>query len=516
MSTYKVVRKEETKCFQQKYVYPGLEVWESLKNEIVSFLKSKKYMFNGGWAIHHFLKSLNKGLAIYDEEDICDSTDFDMFGPNPAEDLIELGEHLKLKFPELSFTVSNGMHPNQYVVIVNFMGVKLVDWIFVSQRVFRYLPSVTYKNGITCLHPIVELMRQYNMLSNMYLMAPDKDIGKALKRIALLEKLAFEPWMKEAKLWDLRKTRDFSAYPGKGYQQLMSTPNNNLPLDWQQRLIQEWTASQKYVAAVGQIGFVQLVDSLNKQKRSSSKSAKNVSSKRSSVVVSDKALQDAEYVVHDAVFSKCITSLIVFLKGLCKEYNIPFQSIDLVQYEPFIGVVGPLYNGWAEVKFKNVTILRLYSLATPVHIAGENSKYASYFFNMAHTMWRSLYLRYQGEESEAKFHDMMSATMYKLYVNHPDEPIFTLNLTKEAALGVNPVRNFYMMNNKLRMQKIGSFKHACGDKKKDVCKLDEKPEYFYNYYEGRIFSRTYLGKVISNKLPELPYLYERIKTTPKP
>lgn len=500
MTVYKMIKVDETKCFQQKYVYPGIVIWEDIKKEIVMFLKGKKYMYNGGWAIHHFLKSLNKGLKIYDEDDICDSTDFDMFGPSPAEDLISLGDHLKKKFPELSFTINNGMHPNQYVIIINFMGAKMVDWIYIAPKAFKYLPSVTYEDGTVCLHPLVELLRQYNMLSNVYLMAPDKDISKALKRISLLEKYALEPWLKESSLWDMRKVKDMDCYPEKVSR---SNPKTKMLVEWQTQLVNKWMSTQKYLASVGHLAFLDIVKSLKPRTKKLSKKASTIHS----------TLQGVECVVHDAVFGKCVTNLIQFIRGLCKEFNFPQQNVDLVQYEPFMAVVGPLYNGWVEVKVEGVIIFRLYSLATPVHVNGEDSKHASYFFNMAHIMWRALYLRYQKEETEAKFHDMMVATLYKLRVNHIDSPVFTLNLKKETTLGVIPVRNFYMMNNKLRSQKIGFFRYVCDDQG-DTGKKVKPTEFYYKHFEGKVVSRTYLNRVMGNKLPELPYLYERMKSSP--
>lgn len=486
--TYSIERDEDTKCFQQKYVYPGVEKWDQMQKEITAFIKTRKYMFNGGWAIHHFLKSLNKGLIIYDENDICDTTDFDMFGPSPAEDLIKLGEHLKAKIPEMTFTVNNGMHPNQYVVLVNFMGLKLVDWIYISPKVYKFVPSITYKDGVTCLHPRVELLRQYNMLSNLYLIAPDKDFNKALKRISLLEQYAFEPWIKEANLWDARKNnttyKNFVEYP----------LNKNIKADktqciqLQSQLNKEWFSQQKYVAKLGQAAFLELVGS-----------KKPVS------------YIGLEYVVHDAVFQKCTVNLIQYLKNICKAQNINQERIDLVQYEPFIAVIGPMYNGWLDVKIDDVVLCRLYSLATPVHMYDMSSKTSSYFFNMAHMMWRSLYLNYMRQSQEYTFYDAMVSTLYKSYTRTPKAKQFVLNMNKESTLGVIPVRNFYMVSNLLRFQKIGFFRQVIDNKVGEVQKkkIDTNPEYYYKSYEGKIVSRTYLSRC-HKKLPDLPYLYQRM------
>lgn len=502
---YIVDRVEDTTCFQQKYVYPGTEQWEKMVKLISQFIKKKQYMYNGGWAIHHFLKSLGIGLQIYDENDICDITDFDMFGPSPGEDLIALGEYMKAHIPDMTFNVNNGMHPNQYIIMVNFLGAKLVDWIFISPKVFKYIPSVTYEGGVVCLHPMVELLRQYNMLSNMFLMAPNKDITKALKRITLLEQYAMVPWMKESKLWDARtlKADMFKSYPLKGQKAVDEV------VAMQQILLGTWFKEQKYVCKVGHVAFMEhnkfaeatgLLDLLGLE--------------------SSTGLMGLEFAVHDAVFAKCVSSLLSTIKAFCKDDVAMKQRIVIKLHEPFVGVIGPLYNGWLDCKLDGVTVCKLYSLATPVHVVGGSERVCSYFFNMSHMMWCALYHRYLKHELEAKFYDMMVARTYKSYMRSSRksrDKTFVLELKKENAVGVVPVRNFYMMNNLMRSQGMG-VKYAIDNK--TAMKAKPQPQsqpkgkqpidFKYSYYEGRAIFKQTLDKVKNNALPQLPYLYGRI------
>jgi len=492
---YIIERNEDTKCFQQKNIFPGEEKWEQLKEHIASFIKTRTYMYNGGWAIHHFLKSLDIGLQIYDENDICDSTDFDMFGPAPAEDLIKLGESMRAKFPDMTFTVNNGMHPNQYTIMINFLGTKLVDWIYVSPKVYKYVPSITYKSGVTCLHPRIELLRQYNMLSNIYLMAPDKDFNKALKRIDLLEKYAMIPWLKENSLWDARKLKAL-------LHQVSHQVGNEQSAEIQKKLLGKWLSSQKYVAKVGESAFNAMYD------------------KESKAEIAGAGVE-LEFVVHDAVFSKVIMNLTQFLKGTCKDMDLRFKDVSVTQYETFIGVIGPLYNGWVDFKLGEKLLCRLYSLATPVHMYDVNGKICSYFFNMAHMMWRSLYLQYLKKDQEAKAFDLMVAYAFKKHLIDGDNKLYVLNMTKESTLGVIPSRNFYMVNNLLRKQGIGFFRYMIDgvtEKKQKQQKQGKlgKAEFYYKDYEGKATFKTTLDKVQGNKLSELSYLYERMKTKDKP
>jgi hypothetical protein len=439
-------------------------------------------MYNGGWAIHHFLNSLNIGLKIYNEEDICDTTDFDMFGPSPVEDLIKLGESLRKDFPDMTFNVNNGMHPNQYTILINFLGTKLVDWIYVSPKVYNHIPSITYENGVTCIHPMVELMRQYNMLSNIYLMAPDKDFNKALKRIELLEKYAMIPWIKENNLWDSRKIKGaLNSFTG----------GEEIHKQLQDSLLTKWLNQQKYVSTLGHYVFNKV-----------------------NSITNDYLL--LEFVVHDAVFSKAFTNLIQFMKNYCKESNIPFENVDIIQHETFIGVIGPLYNGWVDLKINNKLVCRLYSLGTPVHMYDIDNKICSYFFNMAHMMWRSLYLSYLKNENEKQFYDMMVAYSFKRFLIHSDDKLYVLNMNKDSTLGVIPSRNFYMVNNLLRKQGIGFFRFMIDgvNEKKNKMKL-KKEDFYYKNYEGKATFKTNLGKIKNNKLPDLNYLYDRIKAKDK-
>lgn len=486
MPTYTIERNEDTKCFQQKYIFPGEEKWEKIKEQISSFIKTRQYMYNGGWAIHHFLTSLDTGLKIYNEEDICDTTDFDMFGPSPVEDLIKLGEVLRNEFPEMTFNVNNGMHPNQYTILINFLGTKLVDWIYISPKVYKHIPSITYKNGVTCIHPRIELLRQYNMLSNIYLMAPDKDFNKALKRIELLEKHAMIPWMKEQGLWDIRKLRSLVST-------IFYISDDEKIISIQKTLLDDWNINQKYVSKVGHIVF----NEMNK-----------VTPKTNYSLL--------EFVVHDAIFSKALSSLIQFLKSKCKELTISFDSVDITQYETFIGVIGPLYNGWVDFKIKDTLICRLYSLATPVHMYDTEKKLCSYFFNMAHMMWRNLYLSYLNNTNEAHLYDVMVAYSFKRFITNHDDKLYVLNMNKESTLGVIPSRNFYMVNNLLRKQGIGFFRFMIDgvNEKKNKTKL-KKDDFYYKNYEGKSTFRTNLAKIKNNRLPEINYLYERIKSKNK-
>ncbi len=204
---YHVDREIETKCFQLKNIYPGSLMRQKLIDTVREYVSKRPHIYNGGWAIHKYLESIDPDLKIYNEQDVCEMNDFDLFGVDVIDDLIRLGYSLKKAVPELSYTVNNGVHTNQFTIGVNFLGQKLVDWIHIPKTIFDKLPTIQYKDGSVCVHPRIELLRHYYVLSDFFSVAPDKDINKLLKRIYLLEKYILIPWLQQEKLWYVKDIR---------------------------------------------------------------------------------------------------------------------------------------------------------------------------------------------------------------------------------------------------------------------------------------------------------------------
>jgi hypothetical protein len=502
--TYEISQAMETKCFQQKYVYPGFPVWEKVMVCIAKFIRQRKHIYNGGWGIHYFLKSIDPELIIYDESDLCDASDFDLFGPSPATDLYDLGRLLRRQVPDLNFTIGSGMHPNQYTISVNFMGSKLVDWIYLSPKLFAFLPSATYANGVVGLHPIVELMRHFFLLSNIFLLPPDKDLQKVVKRVRLLETHAFAPWLKDKKLWtpsDLagaRATVVDMPYPLEGKAAVACV--------FQKGLRTEWVPSFDHACIVGQLAYLE---------------------HDSQAVPKTDRFVSMHVAVHDASFVKCMTSVASHLRAACAKAGIDPAHVKFVGRNAFMGVVGPLYNGWVECQYLDTTFLGVYSLASPVHVSNRKTKCCSYFFNMAHMLWWTLYLAFNKRSVEAMLFTQMVGLTYGGYRMRPKDDLYTVHVDRAHAIGVLPVRNFYMMNNMMRAQNM-AFKYTL-DKKTDPSprkagnasnasagenKVKAFGEYDYGYkdYEGQVIFTRKLSDTPRgwDDAPPLPYLYGRI------
>lgn len=459
---YNVDRDIETKCFQLRNIYPGEMMRQKLTDSIREYIVKRPHIYNGGWAIHKYLESIDPKLRIYNETDICEMTDFDLFGIDVIDDLIRLGYALKKAVPELSYTVNNGVHTNQFTIGVNFLGQKLVDWIHIPASVFNKLPVIKYTDGSVCVHPKIELLRHYYVLSDFFSVAPDKDINKLLKRIHLLEKYVLIPWLKDNKLW---YTKDIKK-------RLQSNNNINetfIKLDEYVKL--NWFEQQKFVVKIGTTTLV----------------------------------NESEYVVHDTKFVNTSMKLMNCIRKFCKTHSIAESDITITTHEPFIGVVGPSYNGWIEVRVMGSAVLKLYSLATPVHVYDVDKRLCSYFHSMSHWMWRILYIDITDKQniSQKEQLELQIATTFK-NIKY-SEPFYTVLLKKEHFIGTTPIKNIYMMNNILRYKNINTLKVLVDDKK-DVPKFNYK----YNEFEGKITMSKKLNKLDKTNILTLPSLHPSI------
>ena len=460
---YKIDRDVETKCFQLKNIYPGYELRETLIKTIREFVSSRPHIYNGGWAIHKFLEMIDPKLRIYNENDICEMTDFDLFGVDVIDELIHLGYKLKKEVPEMSYTVNNGVHTNQFTIGVNFLGQKLVDWIHVPKSVFDKLPIIKYRDGSICVHPKIELLRHYYVLSDFFSVSPDKDINKLLKRINLLEKYVLIPWLKEEKLW---YSKDL-----KQHQKNTITSKEDI----QTFIDENWFDQQQHVVKIK----------------------------------AEYLPNELEFVVHDAKFTNVCGKLLGCVRRFCKEYKVGQQDVIVTTHEPFIGVIGPSYNGWCEINIAEFGIIRLYSLATPVHVADVKQRICSYFHSMAHWLWRLLYLEMNDVGTSSRQQLKLQVAMKFKEIDY-NASYYTVTLKKDYFVGKTPIKNIYMMNNILRYKNINTVKIMIDDKK-------EVPKFKYNYndFEGKVLMVKKLNKLDKMTNIALPSLHPSIPRTDK-
>lgn len=477
MPTYSIDIKTPIKCLQQKYVYPAEDKWQVINKAVRTFLQKTKTLYYGGWSIHLFLKSIDESHAIYNDDDICDMSDIDAFSVIPVEDMIQLTKILKQATNELSYVITDGVHANQFVLQINFMGSgKLMDYLYMSPKIYNFLPKSSYSGGL-CLDPKIELLKQYNMLSNTFFLATDKDLSKASKRIALLEKYALVPWLKDNNFWDTRKR--FSIIDSKPHNQTQTSLKAFIHNDWFQR--------QPLMSTVGSTSF-------NRYHRKVKP-------------LFEHQIKNIEYVAHDAIFIKLINSLVKELKDYCKTHAIDDNLISIKVHDSFIGNIGPLYNGWIDIHYHELSLCKIYSLATPVQMYDADKKICSYFFNMAHMMWRVLYAQFRNNKDEEQFFWSLVTRSYKGFVKHPNSTYYKVYIDKEHSLGTFPIRNYTMVKN-LQKRQGHMFKYMTPQGEKDTQKVDwPTVNSMYRKFEGDIIFSKSLAHV--SKVPQPEFLYKR-------
>ena len=482
MKEYKILENnEDPNCLKVKYIRPGEEIHKLLRDTILDFLKTTDNYFNGGWSIHNALKKIDKKLALYDENDICETTDFDLFGYRPVQDLIKLANILsnKITKSDMTFSVDPGMHPNQYTLKINFMNIKMIDLIFISKNVSNFLEKSKHDN-LLYLDAKVELLRQYNMITNIFLLAPDKKIDKVIERINKLEKYILIPHLENIKLWDMRRNNLITEVSFDKDHVLISNE------------IKICVKQSDYICSVGYLVYNKIF---------------KLDTKSNNATITESHLSTKykyEYVIHDAVFNKEIDKIIYHLK---KELNKDLQNrIEFCFHDAFIGVIGPLYNGWCEISVDNKCMFTFYSLATPVHV--YQNKMCSYFFNMTHCMWRELYFRYKNELTEAEFYTKLYSRFLKHASKNDNARFFLYKVTSDNFIGKYPARNVYQASNILRTKKQNYFKYTTDPKYKNHQAAIE--DFFYRNFEGKILFNKTLNKIY--KSFNLNYLYRRGET----
>jgi hypothetical protein len=153
----------------------------------------------------------------------------------------------------------------------------------------------------------------------------------------------------------------------------------------------------------------------------------------------------------------------------------------------------------------------MYSLATPVQMYDADKKLCSYFFNMAHMMWRILYAQYKNNKDEEQFFWNLVCRSYKGFVKHPKATYYKVYLDKEHSLGTFPMRNYMMVKN-IQKRQGHMFKYMTQQGDKDIQKVDwHSINSLYRKFEGDVLFSKNLAHV--NKIPQPEFLYKRYQNT---
>jgi hypothetical protein len=123
-------------------------------------------------------------------------------------------------------------------------------------------------------------------------------------------------------------------------------------------------------------------------------------------------------------------------------------------------------------------------------------------------MWRALYASYNNNKAEEEFFNRLVGRSYRLFEKSPTNIYYEIFADIDHALGVLPVRNYYMVNNIKRKQGY-IFKYTSGDGDTSAKKVQDPTKVIeYKHFDGSITMKLPLNKL--HKVPQLPYLYERV------
>ena len=149
---------EESILVRNTLLEPTLEEYNQAKQVVKDFIKHKKRIVYGGFALNTLIKDKQPKDQIYKEHA---RSDIEFYTPEPIQDLIELCDlfHEK-KFPYVRGT--EAQHEETYTIFVNFE--QICDFSYMPKNVYGNMP-VRKIDGILYPHQswiLVDMFRQYN------------------------------------------------------------------------------------------------------------------------------------------------------------------------------------------------------------------------------------------------------------------------------------------------------------------------------------------------------------------
>lgn len=411
--------KLDLKCLQTKHIYPGESHWKLIYKIVPEFFKDRDMLLAGGFAMHFYLQSVHPELSLYDTDDVCAMSDFDVMSKNPVADLTDLADELH-SATHVLFSVGTGARANQYYMQLEYIaGSRFIDCVFASSNIYDFLPKFTTASGIKCLDPKIELLQQYSMLAAVLFLPADKDLAKVAKRIELIERTALEPWLQQTGL-DTIHRRVFDVADTERHDESLK------------QLICNWSRNQSFVVPVGSAAYI---------------------NKYAHRKVPMYSLKFLEFAIHDMAFQDAIRVLFDELRQTAHATHITIE-----RHDAFLGNIGPLYNGWLSIFRDQHLLCTIYSLAYPVHMYDVQERICSFFHNMSHCMWRGLYAGFINNVVEQKFFYELVARQYMRYLLDKKDDYFVF---ETKVLGIVPMRNVYMLNN-MRRKTSRPFKYVSG------------------------------------------------------
>ena len=137
---------------------PTIDEYKKVMNIIKDYIRKKKRIIYGGYAINALLINKNKNEGIYDDD--LDTPDIEFYTPDPINDLIEICNELEDK--KFKFVLGkSAQHKETYSVFVNFEG--YCDISYVPKIVYNNIPTIKI-DGILMTHPkyvFIDRLREF-------------------------------------------------------------------------------------------------------------------------------------------------------------------------------------------------------------------------------------------------------------------------------------------------------------------------------------------------------------------
>jgi len=153
-----------------KTIYePTINESYNIINNILKFIRKKRRIIYGGYALNLIIKKSNPKDYIYKKINnvyfnFPEIADLEFYSPNPVQDIIELANELyKLKFKQIE--VKEGIHPETFKLFINFIG--YCDVTYLPSNIFYNLNYINV-NELKCVHPTFILLDIYKILTDPY------------------------------------------------------------------------------------------------------------------------------------------------------------------------------------------------------------------------------------------------------------------------------------------------------------------------------------------------------------
>lgn len=164
----------------QTRLEPTKEEIENAQKVIIKYIIKNKRKVYGGTALNEIIRNKNKNDVFYDDE--VDIKDWDIYSPNPVEDIVNVCNILednKFKY----VTGSEAQHEGTFSIFVHFENV--LDISYVPYNIYNKIPFIEI-NKVIYTHPDFSRIDTFRIFTNYIFY--EQRLEKQFNRFLILEK----------------------------------------------------------------------------------------------------------------------------------------------------------------------------------------------------------------------------------------------------------------------------------------------------------------------------------------